>query len=392
MQSRMESILDKVCDARLRQLVSEQRFRSIPTEPAAGSQLIDLLSNDYLGMASQPPAADEQFLAGLKGDDFTSSASRLLSRKQEAHLALEQELEALYGRPALLFNSGYHANVGAISALASLPGVEFVCDKAIHASMIDGLAVGRAEYRRFPHNDMARLRSVLERRHKEADDAVTVIVVESVYSMDGDLAPLEELVKLKHEFPGTVLYLDEAHGFGVRGRRGLGLAEELGLIDEFDIILGTFGKALASAGAFVVCSEAVKSLMVNAARPFIFSTALPPANAARTLFLLRQLPLLEERRRHLARLSEQLRSGLEEITGAPCASRSQIVPLMVGDAARAVAIAAELRRNGFDTLPIRRPTVPPGTERIRISLNALLQTADIDRLLCVIKNTLENAY
>mgnify|MGYP002747392812 FL=1 len=390
--------LDSVCGERLRELATEHRLRVIPeagrAQSVAGDALqpIDMLSNDYLGLGMDSAELDKEFMEEFPDVSYTSSASRLLSRRQTVHNALEDELQRLYGRPSLLFNSGYHANVGVVSALAALPGVRFFCDKAIHASVLDGLAVGRADYKRFPHNDISRLRKILEREATETPQPrrISVIVVESIYSMDGDLAPLRELVELKRVFPDTILYVDEAHALGVRGDRGLGLSEELGLINDIDIIIGTFGKALASAGAFAVTSPEVKSFLINTARPFIFSTALPPVNMARSLFMLRRLRLMTKQRDHLASLSKRLREGVEHITGHAVDSRSQIVPLMIGDAAKAVAVASALREDGFDTLPIRRPTVAAGTERIRLSLNASLSFDDIDRLLGSIRKSLNN--
>lgn len=365
-------------------LKSEQRHRMLPG--SAGEGLTDLLSNDYLGLQRRGEEFDSLIAHNFPRASFSSSASRLLSRNGSIHVALEKRLEMYYGRPALLFNSGYHANVGIISAMA-IPGTLFICDKAIHASIIDGLSVGKADYRRFRHNEIKSLYGVLQRvgDHYER----VIIVAESIYSMDGDCAPLHELVKIKRSYPNVILYLDEAHAVGVRGTMGLGLAEEAGIMDEFDIIVGTFGKALASFGAFAIMADEIKDYLVNTSRPFIFSTAIPPVNCARSLVMLDTAASMTSEREHLMKLSYKLNDGISAITGISTASASQIVPLFTGSAASAVKMAERLREKGFDTLPIRRPTVPPGGERVRLSLNALLTSDHIDSLLRAIKESYE---
>ena len=364
-------------------LRDEGRLRSIPESDR--SYAIDLSSNDYLGLAAREDEFDKELSERFPDAGFTSAASRLLSRRGKYHAQLEQLISSLFHRKALIFNSGYHANVGTISSLAQRSTL-FLCDKCIHASVIDGLAVGKAEFKRFPHNDIARLEKILE---KESESYRRIIVVvESIYSMDGDLAPLEKIVKLKEKYPDLIIYLDEAHAFGVRGEKGLGLAEELGLTDQVDIIVGTLGKALASAGAFVVASDIIIDLLINTSRPFIFSTSLPPVCAARSIIMIEKMLSMDNERKRLSTLSGNLRCGIEKITGKQNNSESQIIPLTTGDAESAVKLASELRANGFDALPIRRPTVPPGTERIRFSLNSSLRDDDISSLLSTLETLL----
>lgn len=365
----------------LAQLDGENRLRTIPQE--ATGMIADLSSNDYMGLGELGDGFREEFLNRLPDAAFTSSASRLLSQRQKYHFALEEMLEGLYGKPALLFNSGYHANVGCTGAL-TLPGTLFVCDKLIHASMVDGLRIAGSVFKRFPHNDLSKLEMILNKECRNYERVV--VMAESIYSMDGDETNLTELVKLKHIYPNLLLYIDEAHAFGVRGERGLGVAEEKGLIDEIDLLIGTFGKAAASAGAFAVCSEEMKSLLVNCARPFIFSTALPPVNAAWSILMTEKLIGMKRERLHLAELSRRFSSRIEEISGVPTGSTSQIIPYLTGDAARAIAIARTLRDAGFLALPIRRPTVPPGGERIRFSLNANLNMKKLSPLFDVLRD------
>lgn len=360
----------------------QHRLRTIPVDRSAVDS-IDLTSNDYLGIA-QDEKLTEDFINTHHSESFSSSASRLLSRKQNAHLALENKLAELYGKEILLFNSGYHANVGIIQAL-NIPDTVFLCDKLIHASMIDGLTLAKAEYRRWRHNDLASLLILLE---KNRDKERCVVVVESIYSMDGDVAPLAELVHIKKRYPNMLLYVDEAHAVGVRGDKGLGIAEELGLLNDIDILIGTFGKALASSGAFVATSSILKNYFINCSRSFIFSTALPPINSAWTLHVIEKMTRMQAERKHLTRISEKFRMGIEEITGEACMSESQIVPLIIGDAEKAVKLSQKLATRNIDSLPIRRPTVPPGSERIRFSLSAALSDEEIDYILNAIRTEL----
>ncbi len=364
---------------------AESRRRAIPPD-RNGIPLIDLTTNDYMGLAKIGAAFMGEFHGRFGKVSMTSSASRLLAADQEIYERLENYLEQLYNRPALLFNSGYHANTGVISAL-SVPDTLWACDKLIHASMIDGIRLGRADYRRFAHNDVKALRRILE---TQSDKYGRIIVaVESVYSMDGDMAPLREIAALRQEFPKMMLYVDEAHALGVFGNKGAGKLAELGLTAEADIIIGTFGKACASSGAFAVCSGLLKEYIINSARSFIFSTAIAPANAAWTLLMLEALAEMDDRRRHLAEISRQFRDGIVSLTGEPNPSVSPIVPMMTGDARTALALSKALEEEGILALPIRRPTVPPGGERIRFSLHADMSESDVSRVIDTIGATLK---
>ena len=367
----------------LQKLERGGELRRIPTH-RAGNRLIDLSSNDYMGLARRAPEWREEFLDRFGAAAMTASASRLLAADQEIFSRLEEYLALAYGRPALMFNSGYHANVGIVSAL-DIPGTLWVTDKLIHASAIDGLRMAGADFKRWKHNDTAHLRRILEQEHDRHDRLI--VMCETVYSMDGDMAPLREIAAMKREFPKMMLYADEAHAVGAFSEQGLGLSEELGLTGEVDILVGTLGKACASVGAFAVTSPLIRDFLVNKARSLIFSTAIAPANAAWSLLMLEKLREMNPLREHLKRISEQFRNGIEEITGTPNPSRSAIVPLLTHDAARAVSMSQALEREGISALPIRRPTVPPGGERIRFSLNASLTGRDIDFILEKIRRT-----
>lgn len=359
----------------------EGRLREIPPH-RAGRGLLDLSGNDYMGLAARQTMFRQGFSERFPEISMSASASRLLASDQRIFGMLENRLEDLYGRPALLFNSGYHANVGTVSAL-NIPGTLFLPDRLIHASAIDGLVMRNTQMERWRHNDTDHLRRIVEKRRGEFDRII--VMAESVYSMDGDIAPLEELVALRREFPEIMLYIDEAHAFGVFGEKGLGVAESLGLIDETDIIVGTFGKACASSGAFVSTSATLRDYLVNAARSLIFSTAIPPVCAAWSLMMSEILEDMSDERARLAEISAEFRGIIEDITGKECVSRSQIVPLMAGDATKAVKMSHRLGEQGVIALAIRRPTVPPGGERIRFSLNAGLSDSDIHKVADIIR-------
>lgn len=363
-------------NAILSALAEQGCLRHIPT--CSDAEMTDFTGNDYLGLAAEPCWVEE-FLSQARDVQFCSSASRLLCTRGQEYFDLEADLDTAYGKSSLLFNSGYHANTGCVSALGAMPETLILADKLVHASIIDGIILSKAPFRRFRHNDVNGLRRLLEKY--SGDYRMTLVVVESIYSMDGDVAPLREIVALKRDFPGMFLYVDEAHGLGVRGAHGLGLCEELGILSDVDLLIGTFGKALASCGAFAATNPDVREYLVNSARSFIFSTAIPPVNVAFTRFIFSKMLSMSDRREHLAEISRQFRAGVEEITGEKNLSTSQIVPLLAGSNQKALDWSAALRKEGVLVLPIRKPTVPEGTERLRFSLNAGLTDTQIERTL-----------
>ncbi|MDE7402643.1 MAG: 8-amino-7-oxononanoate synthase [Muribaculaceae bacterium] len=369
----------------LTQYAGEGRLRTIPD--CDKKLRFDLTSNDYMGLAHNAGLYRDEFYAKYGNAPFTSSASRLLAGTSDYYSKFEEYLESLYGKPALIFNSGYHANVGIIQAL-NVPGTYWVVDKLAHASVIDGLKLANANFKRFPHNDITKLRNILS---KEANKYQRVIlVIEGIYSMDGDTAPLEKLVELKREYPNLLIYLDEAHSFGVLGTRGLGLAERLGLIDEIDILLVTLGKAAASSGAFAVTNSLIKQFLINNARSLIFSTALPPISVAWSMFMIEKLTEMQSERAHLLKICEKFRRGLDAISGMRSLSDSAIIPLITGDANKAVELSRKLESNGIRALAIRRPTVAAGSERIRFSIHASLSEADITEILTGVSQAYED--
>lgn len=346
---------------------------------AGGRRMLNLSSNDYLGLASDRKLREE-FLQGLTADSFlpTSSSSRLLTGNFTIYEELEQTLARLFGtEAALVFNSGYHANTGILPAVSDAQTL-ILADKLVHASLIDGIRLSAARCIRYRHNDMKQLERLLAENH--AAYRQVIVVTESIFSMDGDVADLKELVRLKQAYGNVLLYVDEAHAFGARGEQGLGYAEETGCIREIDFLVGTFGKAAASAGAYIACRSTIREYLVNRMRTFIFTTALPPVNIAWSLFIVRKLAGFRERRIHLKNISNILRNALTE-KGYTCPSESYIVPMIIGASSDTILKAEELQRHGFYALPVRPPTVPEGTSRIRFSLTADITEEEIKELI-----------
>lgn len=342
-----------------------------------GRAMVNLSSNDYLGLAARMDLRN-QFLEELKQTDLplSSSSSRLLTGNYASYTELEQLMADRFGREAvLLFNSGYHANTGILPALADKQTL-ILADRLVHASIIDGILLSGASFNRYKHADYEHLERLLASSASRYEQVI--IVTESIFSMDGDIADLQRLAALKRTYPNVLLYVDEAHAIGVRGENGLGLAEEQNCIREIDLLVGTFGKALASMGAYVVCEKVIRDYLVNTMRPLIFSTALPPAQIAWTCFLFERLPDWTAERRQLAVASRLARACLQGKGGE--ISNSHIVPYLLGTNEACIQKAEELQREGFYCLPVRPPTVPKGTSRIRFSLTADVTAEEIGRL------------
>ena len=359
----------------LEQLSAQNQYRSIPDLVHQGRyimrenrKMLNMSSNDYLGLASNENLR-QSFLQqyGDNFPSFTSSSSRLLTGNFPVYTDLEQLIAQRFQRESvLLFNSGYHANLGILPALTTTKSL-ILADKLVHASMIDGIRLSQCEFFRYRHNDYEHLKSLLEKNAGKFDR--TFIVTESVFSMDGDVADLNYLVQLKKQFPNTYLYVDEAHAIGVYGKNGLGIAEQANVIADIDLLVGTFGKALASMGAYVVCDQILKECLINQMRPLIFSTALPPFNVAWTHFIFERLPQFSKERTHLEQLSAFLRQEVEHRTQI-MPSQTCIVPYILGKNDATLAKAKDLQEQGYYCLPIRPPTVPKDTSRIRLSLTA----------------------
>ena len=343
-----------------------------------GREVLMLSSNNYLGLANHPAlkhaaqAAIEQFGCG-------AGASRLISGTMELHQDLEQRLAHLkHTEAALAFPTGYHANVGTLSALMT-QGDTILSDALNHASIIDGCRLSSATTLVFRHNDMDHLAELLVSCSGSGQGlGQRLIVVDSVFSMDGDIAPLREITALARRYDAWVM-VDEAHATGVFGPHGAGVAEELGLSTDIDIQMGTLGKALGSFGAYVAgCRELIEWL-VNRARSFIYTTGLPPSVAATAIAALDIVNQEPERRQQLWDNTALLTQELTALGYTLGESRSQILPVIVGDASQTMALAAALLTHGIFAQGIRPPTVPAGTSRIRLTPMATHTTQDMQR-------------
>jgi len=341
-----------------------------------GKPLVDFSSNDYLGIADHPALIEgaekamEKWGAGAR-------ASRLMSGDLEIHHSLESAIAILKGKEAgLLFGSGYLANTGIIPALCGRNDVIY-SDRMNHASIVDGVLLSRARFFRFRHNDLNHLEDLLKSHRSQYRRAL--IVIESVYSMDGDLALVSEILELKGRY-GAILMIDEAHATGVFGAKGEGIVSQAEA-EAVDVILGTFGKAMGGYGAFVALSNQMRQFLLNRARTFIFSTALPPAIIGANLAAVKLLEEEPERRSRVCELASELRRALNEDMGLNTPSESQIVPVMVGDSRSALSLAENLRDAGFFVKAIRPPTVPESTARIRLSVTANHSLKDVRQLL-----------
>lgn len=350
---------------------------------SGGRRMLNLSSNDYLGLAVDKKLRHE-FMETLDEGDFlfSSSSSRLLTGNFDICARLENKLAGLFrAESALVFSSGYHLNAGILPAISDSHTL-VLADKLVHASLIDGIRLSSAHAIRYRHQDYGQLEALVD-KYRTAYDRI-VIVTESIFSMDGDVTDLRRLVSVKRISPQQILlYVDEAHAVGVRGENGLGIAEEQGCVQDVDFLCGTFGKAMASVGAYVVCRRELRDYLVNKMRTLIFTTALPPVNLAWTCFLLERLPRWKSLRLHLDEMSARLRSCLGG--GEGCVSGSHIIPLVEGESKKAVSKAEELRRKGFYVLPVRPPTVPEGTSRLRFSLRADITDEELDALITCLK-------
>jgi 8-amino-7-oxononanoate synthase len=355
-----------------------------------GRRYLNLAGNDYLGLATNRDLLRAFFQEQSEGNlleryGLGSTASRLMTGNTLPYAQLEQQLCALYGaEAALVFNSGYHINIGILPALTGKQDL-ILADKLCHASLIDGMRLSRAKVIRYPHLDYPAIEQLLERERQHFRQVI--IVTESIFSMDGDTADLAELVRIKDRW-GAALYVDEAHGVGIRGPNGCGLAEEQGVHRDIEILTGTFGKAFGGQGSFVVGSRLLIDFLLNTARSQIFSTGLPPVSIHWLCFVLRQIPLMQAQRAKVDQLADRFRAALRE-AGLRTDGNSNIVPVLVGDAARAVDAAERVCAAGYWVKAVRPPTVPAGTSRLRLSLNAAMEWDQLAPLPAIIRDSLE---
>src|SRR3954454_18654901 len=384
------NVADRIAREELAALSAQGLLRSLETQTsrpgaeialASGERLINFSLNDYLGLAGHPvvgKALERAAAAWGSG----ASASRLVCGDFAPHRELENALARFEGgEAAALFGSGYAANCGLVPVFAGREDV-VVSDALNHASLVDGCRLSRARVEVYEHRDVDALGQALRR----ARGARRILVAtDSVFSMDGDVAPLREIAALC-ESEGAILAVDEAHATGVLGPRGAGLVAELGLESRIDLRMGTLSKAAGVLGAYVVCSRACRDLIVNRARSLVFTPPLPPAIAEAALVALALLSGAEgeARRGRLRRSIDRLASGMRKL-GIPATGATPIFPIVLGPPAEALRAAAMLRAKGLYVRPIRPPTVPAGSSRLRIALSAAHEEEHIDRLLVALR-------
>jgi len=364
--------------ADLRRQTHAVRGRRGAAVSADGRAAVDFSSNDYLGLAGDPRIASA-IAAALAREGTGAAAARLISGTNELHEQLERALAVFKGtEAALLFSSGYAANTGAIPALASRGDIIYA-DALNHASLIDGCRLSRAEVRIFPHLDVDRLDDLL--RDDAGHTGRRWIVVDAVFSMDGDVFPLDALVALAREH-GAYTYVDDAHGTGVLGATGRGSAEHYDVERDIDVAMGTLGKAMGTTGAFIAGSHPLRDWLLNRARAFVFTTAAPPAFAAGTLEALRIVETEPWRRDALRANARSIRDGLRALGyDAAGSADGHIIPVIIRDAAETARLGAALRARGLLVGAVRPPTVPLGSSRLRITASAAHTPEQIARLL-----------
>ena len=340
-----------------------------------GQPLLAFCSNDYLGLANHPEVI-AAWRAGAERWGVGGGASHLVIGHSTPHHQLEEALAELTGRPrALLFSTGYMANLGALTALVG-QGDTVLQDRLNHASLLDGGLLSGARFSRYLHNDAASLQSRLEKAVGN-----TLVVTDGVFSMDGDLADLPALAAAA-QARDAWLMVDDAHGLGTLGRNGGGIVEHFDLgIDQVPVLIGTLGKACGTAGAFVAGSEELIETLVQFARPYIYTTSQPPALACATLKSLELLRREHWRREHLAALIRQFREGAQALGLELMDSQTPIQPIIIGDSARAMHLSRLLRERGLLVTAIRPPTVPAGSARLRVTLSAAHSEAQVQLLL-----------
>lgn len=381
-QSRLQQLDHQSLTRRLHTLGSPTG----PTIQLAGRTVILLASNDYLGLATHPEVIQAAIRATTQYGTG-AGAARLVCGTLPPHTDLEQALATFKQTPsALTYGSGYLANLGVIPSLITQGGQIFA-DRLCHASLIDGARLSRADLRVYRHRDLNHLESLLKRT---TPGRPLLIVTDGLFSMDGDLAPLPELATLAQRF-GATLYVDDAHGTGVMGQSGRGTLEHFGVEDRIPFHMGTLGKALGSSGAYIAGPTDMIQYLVNTSRPFMFTTALPPASAAAACAALTVLQKDPSRRARLWRNRDRLFAGLTRLGFHLTESASPILPILIGQAEKALAFAEQLLSQGVYAPAIRPPTVPDGSSRIRVTVTAAHSSEQIELALSAFERAGQSA-
>lgn len=343
-------------------------------------RLLNLSSNDYLGLSTDKILLKEFINSNFNDDEFlfSSASSRLLTGSSSVYNLLEENLAKRFKKEkALLFNTGYQCNLGVVSSIAKQGDIIF-SDKLNHASIIDGIKLSNASFYRYKHLDYNHLESLLQKYRNKYKNAF--IISESIFSMDGDVASVEKLIELKKKY-NCVLMVDEAHAFGVFGKNLCGYFENN--LDDIDIITATFGKALASQGAFAVANKDIIDFLINKARSFIFSTAIPSASVLWTNWLLNEkFEILQQQQKKLQKLLKKIEQYLNKTSFSN--SKTQIIPVVIGSNEKTIEISKKLYDYNVLALPIRTPSVPPNTARLRISLNSNVDFEEVENTFNII--------
>ncbi|MFA6378189.1 MAG: 8-amino-7-oxononanoate synthase [Candidatus Omnitrophota bacterium] len=341
-----------------------------------GRKVVNFCSNNYLGLANDVRLV-KVAKKSLKGEGLGSGAARLICGNMNSHVQLEKKIATFKNvESCLVFSTGYMANVGILSALCDREDIIF-SDKLNHASIIDGILLSRAKFKRYPHKDMNALEEMLK---ESLGYRKRLIVTDSVFSMDGDIAPLKEIVNLAKKYEAMVM-IDEAHSFGVLGSQGRGLAEELGVEEDIDIHMGTLSKAVGSFGAYCCGSKALIDFLINKARSFIYTTAMPPSIAAASIQAIEMIKREPKRREKLLENATRMRDGLQAAGFDTLNSVTPIIPVLLKEASTAVAFSQKLFERGILVQAIRPPTVPENTARLRVTVMATHSKQDIEKAL-----------
>lgn len=348
-----------------------------PTVSIDGQKIILLCSNNYLGLAKHPRLINAQIEASKKFGTG-ACASRLISGNMLLHERLEEEIAEFKGcESAIVFSSGYMANLGAITSLVR-KGDLVLSDRLNHASIIDGIRLSGAEFRVYPHKDIGRLEQLLKRSSGKFRQIL--VITDGIFSMDGDIAPLPEIIKVSKRF-NAILMVDDAHATGVLGKTGRGTKEYYNIKEGIDIVMGTFSKAFASLGGFIAGSNVLIDYLRNKARSFIYSTGLPPSVLASSLAAIEVVEKEPELRQNLWKNVEKIKRGLKSLGFDTMKSETQIIPILIGKEDLTMKMSESLFKEGILAVAIRPPSVPKGTSRIRVSIMATHTDGHIRRAL-----------
>lgn len=354
-------------------------YRSLKVK---NENLLDLSSNDYLGLAKDEDLKKEFYKK--YSPKLSSSSSRLIDGSYEEIMRLERKAEEIYGKSCIMFNSGFDANSSLIETFCNKDTL-ILTDRLNHASIYDGIINSGAKFLRYKHLNMLELEKLLEKYREKFEDIL--VISESIYSMDGDIADIEKLVELKKKYKFTLM-IDEAHSYGVYG---YGIVYNLNLVNDVDFLVIPLGKGGGSVGAMVICENYFKDYIINKSRKFIFSTALPPVNSCWNLFILEKMNDFDEKRGKLEFLKNYTLKLLHE-NEIKTDSTTHIISIIIGDNFKITKFSENMREKGYLLYPVKEPTVPKGTARFRIGLNPTITTEEIENFIKELKNELNTIF